>query len=187
MMFSVAGGLNEKESIVLRNKVRTKNNDNEIIKTGEVKKLDFCPLPRNKNFTLDLHRPYIDEVDIVCGECGGEMKRTPEVLDGWFESSSMPFAEYHYPFENKEQFEKRFPGDFVAEYIAQTRTWFYYMHAIAGVLFGNVSFKNVISTGNILGKTAPRCPSPKAITPTRWQIWTSSARTLCVIILWPVR
>jgi len=161
MIFSVAGGLNEKESIVLRNKIRTKNNDNEIIKTGEIKELPFVPLPHDKNFTLDLHRPYIDEVELVCPDCGGEMKRTTEVLDGWFESSSMPFAEYHYPFENKEQFEKRFPGDFVAEYIAQTRTWFYYMHAIAGILFGNISFKNVISTGNILGEDGTKMSKSK--------------------------
>jgi len=161
MIFSVAGGLNEKESIVLRNKIRTKNNDNEIIKTGEVKELVFSCLPHDGNFTLDIHRPYIDEVELVCPDCGGEMKRTPEVLDGWFESSSMPFAEYHYPFENKEQFEKRFPGDFVAEYIAQTRTWFYYMHAIAGMLFGDISFKNVISTGNILGEDGAKMSKSK--------------------------
>ena len=161
MMFSVAGGLNEKESIVLRNKIRIKNNDNEIIKTGEIKKLDLCLLPHNKNFTLDLHRPYIDEVELICSDCGGQTKRVPEVLDGWFESSSMPFAEYHYPFENKEQFEKRFPGDFVAEYIAQTRTWFYYMHAIASMLFGDISFKNVVSTGTILAEDGSKISKSK--------------------------
>ena len=161
MMFSVAGGLDEKKSIEFKDKERAKNNDKEIIKTGEVKELNFVPLPHNRDFTLDLHRPYIDEAELVCSDCGGEMKRTPEVLDGWFESSSMPFAEYHYPFENKEQFEKMFPGDFVAEYIAQTRTWFYYMHAIAGMIFGDASFKNVVSTGNILGEDGAKMSKSK--------------------------
>src|SRR3989339_47994 len=155
MLYSSALGLNEKEAI----KAREEKDD--FINTGEFMELPFVPLPHDKNFTLDLHRPYIDEVELVCPDCGVEMKRTPEVLDGWVESSAMPFAEYHYPFENKEQFEKRFPGDFVAEYVAQTRTWFYYMHAIAGIIFGDVSFKNVISTGNILGEDGTKMSKSK--------------------------
>ena len=155
MLCSVAKGLNEKEATIVR------ENKGDFIDKGEFMELPFVPLPHDKNFTLDLHRPYIDEVELVCMDCGGEMKRTPEVLDGWFESSSMPFAEYHYPFENKEQFEKRFPGDFVAEYIAQTRTWFYYMHAIAGMLFGDVSFKNVVSTGTILAEDGSKISKSK--------------------------
>jgi len=155
MLHTASGGLNEKEAV----KVMEDNDD--FISVGDFMELPFVPLPHDKNFTLDLHRPYIDEVELVCMDCGGEMKRTPEVLDGWFESSSMPFAEYHYPFENKGQFEKRFPGDFVTEYIAQTRTWFYYMHAIAGMLFGDVSFKNVISTGNILGEDGTKISKSK--------------------------
>ncbi|MBI4156048.1 MAG: class I tRNA ligase family protein [Candidatus Zambryskibacteria bacterium] len=126
----------------------------EIIDTytplpGEVLEFNFIPLPHNDNYELDLHRPYIDEIELV-SEDGMSLKRIPEVLDGWVESASMPFAEYHYPFENKKKFESRFPGDFVAEYIAQTRTWFYYMHTVAVVLFDNVAFKNVVSTGNVL-------------------------------------
>ena len=135
--------------------------ENDFISEGEVIDLSFVPLPHNRNFILDLHKPYIDEIDLLCLDCGGETKRVPEVLDGWFESSSMPFAEYHYPFENKEQFEKSFPGDFVVEYIAQTRTWFYYMHAIAGMLFGNASFKNVISTGTILAEDGSKISKSK--------------------------
>ena len=154
-LYSATMGLNEKES------VGAKENKDDFIENGKFINLDFIPLPHNRDYTLDLHRPYIDEVDIVCDDCGGQMKRVPEVLDGWFESSSMPFAEYHYPFENKEQFEKRFPGDFIAEYIAQTRTWFYYTHAIAGMLFGDVSFKNVISTGNILGEDGAKMSKSK--------------------------
>lgn len=155
MMYSVSNGLNEKESIVARGE------RDDFVGNGEVINLQFVPISHNRNFTLDLHRPYIDEVEVVCSDCGGEMKRVPEVLDGWFESGAMPFAEYHYPFENKEQFEKMFPGDFVVEYVAQTRTWFYYMHAIAGILFGEVSFKNVISTGNILGEDGSKMSKSK--------------------------
>jgi len=155
MLHTASGGLNEKEA------VKAMEDNDDFISAGEFMELPFVPLPHDKNFTLDLHRPYIDEVELICPDCGGEMKRTPEVLDGWFESSSMPFAEYHYPFENKEQFEKRFPGDFVTEYIAQTRTWFYYMHAIAGMLFGDVSFKNVVSTGNILGEDETKMSKSK--------------------------
>lgn len=165
MLFAAALGLNEKEAIDLLGERRSDlldlNTRNSFIDNAQIKNLDFVPLPHNRDFILDLHRPYIDEIDIVCDDCGGDMKRTPEVLDGWFESSAMPFAEYHYPFENKEQFEKRFPGDFVAEYIAQTRTWFYYTHAIAGILFGDISFKNVISTGNILAEDGTKMSKSK--------------------------
>jgi len=155
MLHTASGGLNEKEA------VKAMEDNDDFISAGEFMELPFVPLPHDKNFTLDLHRPYIEEVELVCPDCGGEMKRTPEVLDGWFESSSMPFAEYHYPFENKGQFEKRFPGDFVAEYVAQTRTWFYYMHAIASMLFGDASFKNVVSTGNILGEDGTKISKSK--------------------------
>lgn len=129
-------------------------------KNAEVRRLDFVPLPHNDDFELDLHRPYIDEIELVSEE-GKPLKRIPEVIDGWVESASMPFAEYHYPFENKEAFESRFPGDFVAEYIAQTRTWFYYMHTMAVALFDNVSFKNVISTGNVQAKDGSKMSKSK--------------------------
>ena len=122
-----------------------------MLATAEFKELNFTPFPHNENYELDLHRPYIDEVELI-SEDGKDLKRIPEVVDGWVESASMPFAEYHYPFENKEIFESRFPGDFVAEYIAQTRTWFYYMHAVASILFDNIAFKNVLSTGNVLAE-----------------------------------
>jgi len=118
-------------------------------KVGEIRELPFVPVPHSKNFDVDLHRPYIDEIILSCS-CGSAMHRVSEVVDGWVESGSMPFAEYHYPFENKRVFKKRSPGDFIAEYIGQTRTWFYYMHAVAGILFRKRSFKNVVTTGNIL-------------------------------------
>jgi isoleucyl-tRNA synthetase len=108
----------------------------------------------------DLHRPYIDDYSWKCS-CGGEMKRIPEVVDCWVESGSMPFAEYHYPFENKAEFEKRAPGDFIAEYIAQTRTWFYYMHAMGVLLFDRLAFKNVVSTGTVLAADGQKISKSK--------------------------
>lgn len=99
----------------------------------------------------DYHRPYIDEIDFVC-ECGGKFKRIPQILDCWFESGSMPYAERHYPFENKEDFAKKFPADFISEYIAQTRAWFYVLHVLAAALFDQPAFKNVVTTGVIAGE-----------------------------------
>ncbi len=100
----------------------------------------------------DLHRPYIDEVILKCPKCGSKAKRIKEIFDSWTEAGSMPFAEYHYPFDNKEIFEKRLPAQFVAEYIAQTRAWFYVMHVISYILFAKAPFKNVATTGTILAE-----------------------------------
>lgn len=97
----------------------------------------------------DYHRPWIDDVKITVD--GEEYTRIDKVMDSWFEAGSMPFAQFHYPFENKEKFENNFPGDFIVEYIAQTRAWFYYMHALNVALFGENSFKNVIVTGTLAG------------------------------------
>ena len=134
--------------------------EREMLHTAEVRELPFAPMPHNENYELDLHRPYIDEIELVA-EDGKMLKRIPEVIDGWVESGSMPFAEYHYPFENKKVFESHFPGDFVAEYIAQTRTWFYYMHAVATILFDDVAFRNVVSTGNILAQDGSKISKSK--------------------------
>jgi len=97
----------------------------------------------------DYHRPWIDNVKFTID--GEEYSRIDKVMDSWFEAGSMPFAQFHYPFENKEKFEENFPGDFIVEYIGQVRAWFYYMHAMAIALFGENSFKNVITTGNVAG------------------------------------
>jgi isoleucyl-tRNA synthetase len=97
----------------------------------------------------DYHRPWVDDITF---ELDGETyTRTDKVMDSWFEAGSMPFAQFHYPFENKEKFEANFPGDFIVEYIGQVRAWFYYMHAMSVALFGENSFKNVIVTGNVAG------------------------------------
>ena len=99
----------------------------------------------------DYHRPYVDKITFKCEKCGKIMKRIEKVLDCWFESGSMPFAQFHYPFENKEKFEQNFPGDFISEYVGQVRAWFYYVHAVSVGLFGKEAFKNVIVTGTIAG------------------------------------
>ena len=97
----------------------------------------------------DYHRPWVDDITF---EIDGETyTRIDKVMDSWFEAGSMPFAQFHYPFENKEKFEANFPGDFIVEYIGQVRAWFYYMHALSVALFGENSFKNVIVTGNVAG------------------------------------
>ncbi len=133
---------------------------NFAIANGEVYPLNFIPLPHNRNYELDFHLPYIDQVQLMT-EAGEPLTRIPEVVDCWVESGSMPFAEYHYPFENKEEFEKRTPGDFVSEYIGQTRAWFYYMHAIGVELFGSHAFKNVITTGTILAADGEKMSKSK--------------------------
>ena len=97
----------------------------------------------------DYHRPWVDEITFEID--GEKYTRIDKVLDCWFESGSMPFAQFHYPFENKEKFEKNFPGDFIVEYIGQVRAWFYYVHAVNTALFGKNAFKNVITTGVVAG------------------------------------
>ncbi|HOV98461.1 MAG TPA: isoleucine--tRNA ligase [Bacteroidota bacterium] len=100
---------------------------------------------------LDLHKPYVDQITFQCS-CGGVMKRTPELIDVWFDSGSMPFAQWHYPFENKEIFERSYPADFISEGIDQTRGWFYTLHAIGTFLFDKPAFKNVLVNELILDK-----------------------------------
>lgn len=115
---------------------------------------------------LDLHRPYIDNVKLKCDKCEANgktssMVRIPEVIDCWVESGSMPFAELHAPFENQELFAKRFPSDFVVEYIPQTRAWFYVMHVISTILFSKAPFKNVVTTGTILAEDGSKMSKSK--------------------------
>lgn len=100
----------------------------------------------------NLHRQFMDKVTFKCEKCGGTMQRVPEVLDCWFESGSVPFAQKHYPFENKEWFESHYPSDFIVEYTGQIRCWFYYLHVLAVALFDRPAFKNCIVHGTILAK-----------------------------------
>ena len=113
---------------------------------AELREMAAGPVPED----LELHRPYVDDVFLTCPECGGEMRRAPEVIDAWFDSGSMPFAQWHYPFENVETFEERFPADFIAEAIDQTRGWFYSLLAISTLIEGRSSYKRVLCLGHIL-------------------------------------
>ncbi len=110
---------------------------------------------------IELHRPYIDRVTIKCPECGGEMHRVPEVIDCWFDSGSMPFAQWHYPFENKEIFERRYPADFISEAVDQTRGWFYSLLAISTLLFNKAPYKNVIVLGHVQDKDGRKMSKSK--------------------------
>ena len=112
-------------------------------------KKELYELGHNIPEPLELHRPYIDQVTLTCPECGGEMHRTPEVIDCWYDSGSMPFAQWHYPFENKEKFEQNFPADFISEAIDQTRGWFYTLMAISTLIFDCSPFKNCLVMGHV--------------------------------------
>lgn len=143
---------------------------------------DNCPE------NIELHRPYIDEVTLKCPECGGEMHRVPEVIDCWFDSGSMPFAQHHYPFENKELFEEQFPADFISEAVDQTRGWFYSLMAISTLLFNKAPYKNVIVLGHVQDEFGQKMSKSKgnAVDPfdalntygadaIRWYFYTNSA------------
>ena len=119
----------------------------EMMSIGSIAELkeksDNCP------DNIELHRPYIDAVTCKCGKCGGTMKRVPEVIDCWFDSGSMPFAQHHYPFENKDLFEQQFPAKFISEAVDQTRGWFYSLLAISTLLFNKAPYENVIVLGHV--------------------------------------
>jgi isoleucyl-tRNA synthetase len=149
LLYSGALGLNPRESLKL---IAGKS---LFLQNGEDLKFEVINTPHNENYELDLHRPYIDDVIFAC-DCGGKMKRVPDVFDCWFESGSMPYAQAHYPFENKDVFDPEkgigFPADFIAEGMDQTRGWFYSMLVLSTALFDKSSFKNVIVNGLVLAE-----------------------------------
>ncbi len=137
--------------------------------------------------SLDLHRPYIDNIQFPCPKCDGKMQRVPELIDVWFDSGSMPYAQWHYPFENQEQFKSQYPADYICEAVDQTRGWFYSLHAISTMLFEQESFKNVICLGLILdsdgykmSKTRGNIADPWSVLNSqgadafRWYLYTAS-------------
>jgi isoleucyl-tRNA synthetase len=130
-----------------------------FIENSEIKTIPFAPIPHNREYELDLHRPFIDEVELKCS-CGGTMKRVPEVFDCWFESGAMPYGQAHYPFENTDKFEpeknKGFPADFIAEGLDQTRGWFYSMLVLSVALFDKPSYKNVLVNGIVLAENGQK-------------------------------
>ncbi|MCI6866534.1 MAG: isoleucine--tRNA ligase [Lachnospiraceae bacterium] len=111
--------------------------------------------------TVELHRPYIDEITMKCPHCGGEMHRVPEVIDCWFDSGAMPFAQYHYPFENKEYFEAHFPAQFISEAVDQTRGWFYSLLAESTLLFNKAPYENVIVLGHVQDENGQKMSKSK--------------------------
>ena len=146
--------------------------------------IEKCGADKN----IELHRPYLDELTCKCKKCGGTMKRTPEVIDCWFDSGSMPFAQYHYPFENKELFDQTFPADFISEAVDQTRGWFYTLLVISTLLFDKVPFRNCIVLGHVNDKNGIKMSKHKGnvVDPwsvldkqgadaVRWYFYTSSA------------
>ena len=110
---------------------------------------------------IELHRPFIDEVTITCPKCGKQMKRVPEVIDCWFDSGAMPFAQHHYPFENQELFKQQFPADFISEAVDQTRGWFYSLLAISTLIFNEAPYKNVIVLGHVQDENGQKMSKSK--------------------------
>lgn len=150
LLAMAARGIDRMQSLKIRGQ-------EEFLKNAECCKMDFNILPHNAEYELDLHRPYIDEVKLAC-DCGGEMKRVKEVMDVWFDSGAMPFAQDHYPFEGGKKTlglfgggqKLAYPADFICEAIDQTRGWFYTLHAIGALMDRGKAYKNVICLGHIL-------------------------------------
>ena len=150
---------------------------------AELKEMsDNCP------DEIELHRPFVDNVTLKCPACGGSMKRVPEVIDCWFDSGAMPFAQHHYPFENQDLFEAQFPADFISEAVDQTRGWFYSLLAISTLLFNKAPYKNVIVLGHVQDENGQKMSKSKgnAVDPMealntygadaiRWYFYTNSA------------
>jgi len=120
--------------------------------------------------SIDLHRPYVDKVEWKCPDCGGRMKRVPELIDVWFDSGSMPYAQWHYPFENQDKFKNQYPADYICEAVDQTRGWFYSLHAISTLLNDQVSFKNVICLGLILDADGQKMSKTKGNFVNPWDV-----------------
>ncbi len=156
LLEGITENLNNKELLDV------KKTSNKYIKTGELKRVDFKNLPRDELGNLDLHRPYIDEVSLKCSNCEAEMKRVSEVIDVWFDSGAMPFAQGHWPFAQSKKLKVKsknpdireidFPADFITEGVDQTRGWFYTLLAVSTLLGFGPPYKNVISLGHVLDK-----------------------------------
>jgi len=155
---AVMKGLSNKEIIEDKSELIPSNN--------EVRKIKFKDFPYDEKGNLNFHRPYIDQVKFSCSKCGNLMERVPEVIDCWFDSGSMPYAQLHYPFENKDLIDKKsfFPADFICEGVDQTRGWFYTLLAISTLLGSGPSYKNVISHGIVLDEKGHKMSKSKGNT-----------------------
>ena len=143
-----------------------------VIRTGEIRKIKFKNLPFDEKMELNFHRPYIDEVKFYCPKCQSLMERVLEVIDCWFDSGAMPFAQYHYPFENKNLIDKKnqFPADYISEAVDQTRGWFYTLLAISTLLGFGPPYKNVISLGHVLDEKGEKMSKSKGNVIEPWYI-----------------
>lgn len=167
-------GLTPGEAVDL---VRIENGEENFLENAEFKKIDFIPLPHNQNFELDLHRPYIDDLELAC-ECGGKMWREKDVLDVWFDSGSMPFAQWGYPQKegSEVEFKEHYPADYICEAIDQTRGWFYTLLAIAtlmeycGVTKEGAPYKNVICLGHVLDAQGKKMSKSKGNVVDPWEM-----------------
>ncbi len=138
---------------------RCENNHEEVI--GSISELKEKATKEILDKDIDLHKPWIDGVKITCPQCKNEMIRVSDVIDCWYDSGAASFAQFHYPFENKEEFQKRFPYDFIAEAIDQTRGWFYTLHVLATLLFDDIAYKNVICAGHIIDEKGEKMSKSK--------------------------
>ncbi len=178
MIETVMKGWGE-EKAVWEKDDRKKMGKKSFIETGDSRKVEFMKLPRNLFGFADFHRPYVDEISFSCNKCGGEMRRVPEVIDVWFDAGSMPFAQAHFPFEQKTSFLKRilkpgnklnFPADYITEGLDQTRGWFYTLLAISSLLGYERPYKNVISLGLILDKYGRKMSKSKGNAVDPWEV-----------------
>lgn len=167
MLWTGAAGLSNDESLTYQRI----NPNKEFMSVAESKELVWRTVPRNDTGEADFHLPYVDDVKLHC-DCGGELKRIRDVFDCWVESGSMPYAEKHYPFENKKVFEENFPADFIAEYIAQTRGWFYTLHVLSSALFKKPSFLHAVTTGTILSEKGEKLSKSKKNFPDPWILFS---------------
>ncbi len=165
LLESAMKGLNQEQTLEQKLK-RT------FVDTGELRKIDFKNLPYNKKMELDFHRPFIDEVKFFCPKCKEIMERVPEVIDCWFDSGAMPFAQAHWPFDNHLSLKppKQFPADYICEAVDQTRGWFYTLLAISTLLGFGPSYKNVISVGHVLDKKGEKMSKSKGNVVDPWYI-----------------
>ncbi|MEK7503705.1 MAG: class I tRNA ligase family protein [Patescibacteria group bacterium] len=145
-----------------------KENKEARIKTGEWREIKFNALPKNEKMELDFHRPYIDGAKFKCPQCEGVMQRVPDLIDVWFDSGSMPFAQSHYPFDSKKI---QFPADYISEAIDQTRGWFYTLLAIATLLDLGIPYKNVVSLGHVLDEKGEKMSKSKGNVVNPWDIF----------------
>lgn len=150
LLIAAAKGLDRRATVALRSH---EAEEGEFFPNAEVRALDFKVIPHNSEYELDLHRPFIDEVALAC-DCGGTMKRVKEVMDVWFDSGAMPFAQEHYPFDYPKKLfggkKLPYPADFISEAIDQTRGWFYTLHAVGALMGKGAAYKNVICLGHVL-------------------------------------